>query len=189
MITVGLRDLPSGHALGEDAAVSDTLALTRALTRFLGRAQAAAGLAGSVDVRLGTDAELRRLNRRFRGKDKATDVLSFPAEPIPGLPPEHQRAGDLAVSVETAARQAEEHGHSLATELRILLLHGLLHLHGLDHETDGGEMAARERALRGRFRLPSALIERASAGEPLGAETLRAETLRAETSRVRRSSR
>ncbi len=162
--------------------MSEILASTRALTRFLGRAQAAAGLAGSVDVRLGTDAELRRLNRRFRGKDRATDVLSFPAEPIPGLPPEHQRAGDLAVSMETAARQAKEHGHTLATELRILLLHGLLHLCGLDHETDGGEMAARERALRGRFRLPSALIERASGAELSGAETSGAETLGARLS-------
>lgn len=166
MITIGLRDLPPGHALREVPALSDPSALIRALTRFLSRAQAASGMKGSVDVLLSTDAELRRLNRSFRGKDKATDVLSFPSEPIPGLPAEHQRGGDLAVSLETAARQAREHGHSLSTELRILLLHGLLHLHGLDHETDTGEMAARETALRGRFRLPSTLIARTSAAEP-----------------------
>ena len=162
MITIGLRDLPSGHALREDPALSDPSPLIRSLTRFLDRARAAVGLTGRVDVLLSTDAELRRLNRSFRGKDEATDVLSFPAEPIPGLPSEHQRAGDLAVSLETAARQAEEHGHSLATELRVLLLHGLLHLQGLDHEADTGEMAARERTLRGRFRLPCTLIARTS---------------------------
>ncbi len=102
------------------------------------------------------DDAIRRLNRSFRGKNKATDVLSFPA------PPELRAisAGDLAVSLETAARQAEAHGHDLATELRILLLHGLLHLAGLDHETDAGEMAAREAELRVRFRLPNGLIAR-----------------------------
>lgn len=131
-----------------------------ALTRFVKRASLAVGIAGTVEVLLASDAELRRLNRRYRGKNKATDVLSFPAEIVPGLPQEHQHAGDLAVSLDTAARQAEEHGHTLATEVRVLLLHGLLHLAGMDHETDGGEMRQRETELRRELRLPSSLIAR-----------------------------
>jgi probable rRNA maturation factor len=99
------------------------------------------------------------LNREFRGKDKATDVLSFPASPeLAGV-----HAGDLAVSVETAARQARDQGHSLRDEVRVLLLHGLLHLAGMDHEADAGEMAAREDALRARLRLRRGLIARAVA--------------------------
>ena len=101
---------------------------------------------------------LRRLNREFRGKNKATDVLSFPAaEDVAG-----EHAGDLAISLATAARQAAEHGHTLRDEVRVLLLHGLLHLHGMDHEADGGEMAAREAALRRSLRLPFGLIARAA---------------------------
>ena len=67
---------------------------------------------------------------------------------------------DLAISIETAARQAAEHGHPLLTELRILIVHGVLHLTGLDHEVDNGEMVAGETRLRARFRLPAGLIER-----------------------------
>ncbi len=126
------------------------------LTRFLSTAQAAAGLNGEVEVLLADDRVLRRLNRDFRGKNKATDVLSFPAPPeLTGV-----HAGDLAISLETAARQADEHGHTLRDEIRILLLHGVLHLVGMDHETDEGEMAAREGALRRRLRLPAGLIAR-----------------------------
>jgi probable rRNA maturation factor len=126
------------------------------LARFVNRARAAVGLAGDVEVLLSTDAELKRLNRAFRGKNKATDVLSFPT------PREiaQDHAGDLAISLETAARQAAAYGHSLRDEVRILLLHGLLHLHGLDHETDQGEMAAREAELRAQLRLPITLIDR-----------------------------
>ncbi len=126
------------------------------LARFVNRARAAVGLAGDVEVLLSTDAELKRLNRAFRGKNKATDVLSFPT------PREiaQDHAGDLAISLETAARQAAAYGHSLRDEVRILLLHGLLHLHGLDHETDEGEMAAREAELRAQLRLPLTLIDR-----------------------------
>ncbi len=130
------------------------------LTRSLNRTRAAIGLEGHIDVVLTTDAELQRLNRTFRGKNKPTDVLSFPAAPMPGLPSAHQHAGDLAISIETAARQAAQFNHSLETELRILLLHGLLHLSGLDHETDSGEMSIREADLRARFRLPNSLIAR-----------------------------
>ena len=127
------------------------------LTRFLNRARQVAGLDGDVDVLLTDDASLRRLNRSFRGKDKATDVLSFPAVENPG-----GHAGDLAISLDTAARQAAAFGHSLRDEVRILMLHGLLHLSGMDHETDDGEMAARERELRCELRLPTTLIERAA---------------------------
>ena len=126
------------------------------LGRFLRTAQAAVGLRGEVDALLAGDRVLRRLNREFRGKDKATDVLSFPASPeLAGV-----HAGDLAISLETAQRQAEEHGHSLRDEVRVLLLHGLLHLYGMDHEVDGGEMAAREAGLRTQLRLPRGLIAR-----------------------------
>ena len=129
------------------------------LARFLNRARAAVELSGEVDVLLTSDAELKRLNKAFRGKNKATDVLSFPA------PDEAENiAGDVAISLETALRQAAEHGHSLRDEVRVLMLHGLLHLAGEDHETDTGEMAAREAGLRAELGLPSGLIERASTG-------------------------
>ncbi len=125
------------------------------LARFVNRARAAVRLEGEVEVLLTSDAEIKRLNKAFRGKNKATDVLSFPA------PAEAEGvAGDLAVSLDTAARQAAEHGHSLRDEVRILLLHGLLHLAGEDHETDSGEMAERERELRKQLKLPLGLIER-----------------------------
>lgn len=132
----------------------------RTLARFLAEAQRAVRLRGRVSVLLTTDASIRRLNREFRGKDKATDVLSFPADPIPGLKAAEQIAGDLALSVPTARRQAVAQGHPLATELKVLLLHGLLHLAGYDHETDEGQMARRERQLRARLGLPQGLIER-----------------------------
>ena len=127
------------------------------LARFLKRAQLAINLPGEVNILITSDAEIKRLNRTFRRKNKATDILSFPAPvEVPEL------AGDLAISIDTAARQAEEHKHSLEAEMRILILHGLLHLAGEDHETDRGEMAAREAALRQRFKLPATLIERAN---------------------------
>ena len=149
------------RALPEGADPWSSVGLSRSgLSRFLRSAQVATGLLGEVDVLLTSDMELRRLNRRFRGKNKATDILSFPAPPE--LHPVH--AGDLAISLETAQRQAEGHGHDLRDEVRVLLLHGLLHLDGMDHEADRGEMAAREGELRRRLRLPSGLIARAGAG-------------------------
>ena len=101
---------------------------------------------------------IRDLNRRFRRKNKATDVLSFPAAEAFGKAA--QIAGDLAISLETAARQAEAFGHPLETEVKVLILHGILHLAGMDHEADTGEMARRESALRKRFELPAGLIQR-----------------------------
>ncbi|HEV2462403.1 MAG TPA: rRNA maturation RNase YbeY [Acidobacteriaceae bacterium] len=135
----------------------------RGLESFLAGAGRAARLKGTVSVLLTGDSEIRRLNREFRGKDKATDVLSFPAGDGAGR---SRTAGDLAISVETAAREAEQRGHSLETELRVLLLHGVLHLAGLDHERDSGEMARKENALRKRLGLSQGLIARATTDKP-----------------------
>jgi probable rRNA maturation factor len=96
---------------------------------------------------------MQSLNRRFRGKNKATDVLSFPSQ-TRGV------AGDIAISLEIATRNAAALGHDLATEVKVLILHGMLHLAGYDHEIDDGEMQAREASLRQKFKLPVGLIER-----------------------------
>jgi len=133
---------------------------TRTLARFLALAQAAVRLRGQVTVLLTTDAAVKDLNKRFRGKNKATDVLSFPAEAMPGFKTTEAVAGDLAISVDTARKQGTSYGHSLGTELKVLILHGLLHLAGFDHEVDEGQMARRERALRAKLGLPLGLIER-----------------------------
>jgi probable rRNA maturation factor len=135
---------------------------SRALTRFLLQAQAALHLRGEVSVLLTTDREIQRLNRKYRGKNKVTDVLSFPAGPF--VEKQENIAGDLAISVQTASRQGTACGHSLGTELKVLMLHGLLHLAGYDHESDGGRMGRRESQLRAKLGLPEGLIERASTG-------------------------
>jgi len=131
----------------------------RTLERFLTRAAEAIPLRGEVSVLLTDDRTIRKLNRKFRGKNKATDVLSFP--PAQVLKSDRGVAGDLAISVDMAARQALALDHPVATELKVLMLHGLLHLAGFDHEADEGAMAARELALRRLLRLPGGLIERA----------------------------
>lgn len=155
--------LQAPRQFGDAADPWRAMSLSRGgLTRFLRAAQNAAGLEGEIEVLLADDRVLRRLNREFRGKNKATDVLSFPAPfELAGI-----SAGDLAISLETAARQAAEHGHSLRDEVRILILHGVLHLAGMDHGTDSGEMAARESELRRRLRLPSGLIARVEGSTP-----------------------
>jgi probable rRNA maturation factor len=148
-----------------DPAIQTTFGRTlrrRELTAFLRHAIESAGLRGSVSLLLTGDDHIRRLNRDFRRKDKPTDVLSFPAPEIPGA--KSAPVGDLAISVETAARQAESLGHPLAAELKILTLHGLLHLAGYDHETDSGEMARKEALLRKRLGLAAGLIERTANG-------------------------
>ena len=109
---------------------------------------------GTVTVAIVSDARVRALNRKFRKKDNATDVLSFPAE-------EPRYLGDVVISSGMAARQARAAGHSLATELRVLALHGLLHLLGYDHERDDGQMARLEHRLRRMGGLREGLIERA----------------------------
>ncbi len=125
------------------------------LARFLTRARKAVGVDGEITVLLANDARLKDLNRSFRRKNRPTDVLSFPAAANG-----EGAAGDIAISLETAARQAAEHGHTLPEELRILLLHGVLHLAGFDHEVDDGEMRTREQELRKKLKLPVGLIER-----------------------------
>jgi probable rRNA maturation factor len=111
------------------------------------------------------DAEVRRLNAEFRGKDYATDVLSFPAEPLadargPVEPASGCYLGDLAISATRARAQGLEYGHTTEREIQILMLHGLLHLLGYDHETDRGRMRRAEARWRARLGLPAGLIER-----------------------------
>ena len=115
-------------------------ALTRRVTR--GR---------TISCLIADDAEIRRLNLRFRGKNYAADVLSFPAAIRNGL------AGDIAISIDRARAQAAECGHSLGDELRSLMLHGALHLAGMEHETDSGEMEQTEIRWRKRLGLPEGL--------------------------------
>jgi probable rRNA maturation factor len=140
----------------------------RELARFLRRAIDATGLTEEVSVLLTGDEAIRTLNRKYRRKDKATDVLSFPAaESAEGI------AGDLVISLETALRQAEECGHTLEMEICILLLHGLLHLAGYDHEADDGAMERKERRLRRELGLPAGLIERTHPKQPRLKQSLR----------------
>jgi len=105
-------------------------------------------------VLLTDDREMRRLNRQFLGKDYATDVLSFPAETGGG------RLGDVAISVARAREQALRYGHELNQEIAILMLHGALHLLGMDHERDSGQMRRAERRWRKKLGLTAGLIER-----------------------------
>ena len=137
-----------------------------ALARFVTRACRAARLHGAVDVLLTSNSDLRALNSRFRGKDRPTDVLSFP--PVFGLG--NAFAGDVAISAEMAAHNARRLGHSPAEEVEILVLHGLLHLAGYDHERDHGEMARTEERLRRALHLPAGLIDRSSQPQGNGAE-------------------
>jgi probable rRNA maturation factor len=124
------------------------------LTRFAERLRQKVARGRGFCCLMTTDRELRRLNRQFRGKDAATDVLSFPAGDGDSL-------GEIAISMERARMQAREHGHRVQSEIEILMLHGVLHLMGMDHERDGGEMAASEQSWRQRLGLPCGLIERA----------------------------
>ena len=132
-----------------------------ALQRFLTQARKAVGLSGDVSLLLTSNREMRALNRNFRGKDKPTDVLSFPAVDAVAA----RFAGDLAISVDIAAVNARDLRHTVENEVRILILHGLLHLAGYDHEADAGQMARKESRLRNALGLPSTLIER-SIGKP-----------------------
>jgi probable rRNA maturation factor len=129
-----------------------------ALDRFVARARQATGLKGPVNVLLTSSAQMKSLNRRFRRKDKASDVLSFPVNP--GV--QKQLAGEIAISVEIATKNARSLGHSPAQEVKILVLHGILHLRGYDHECDNGQMARREKQLRAKLHLPLGLIERSA---------------------------
>jgi probable rRNA maturation factor len=118
---------------------------------------------GDVCIALVSDARMKALNRQFRGKDKVTDVLSFPAEASPAREARERRfLGDIVIAAGVAKKQAKAAGHSLNTEIRVLALHGLLHLLGFDHDADGGKMARMEARLRKKAGLPEGLIERAA---------------------------
>jgi probable rRNA maturation factor len=121
------------------------------IQRFVRRAQTLAKVQGEVDVLISGNQRLRQLNRRFRRKNKPTDVLSFP----------RPSGGDIAISAPIARDNARLYGHSLAEELKILVLHGMLHLAGYDHESDNGRMARVEARLRSQLKLPASLIHRA----------------------------
>jgi probable rRNA maturation factor len=125
------------------------------LSRWLRRV-APAKARGHVTIALVTDRRIQQLNRTFRGMDKATDVLSFPADE-PGM------LGDVVIARGVARRQARGAGHDFPTEVRVLALHGLLHLLGYDHEHDGGRMARLEARLRRKGGLREGLIERGTA--------------------------
>ena len=123
---------------------------------------------GSVGIAMVSDARIRQLNQRFRGIDHVTDVLSFPAGPEPPAsslqPPASvvkRFLGDIVIARGVARRQARRARHSERTEIRVLALHGLLHLLGYDHERDDGLMRRVEGRLRRKGGLPGGLIERA----------------------------
>ncbi len=131
------------------------------LQRFALRAQKLAEVQGEVDILIATNKRLHDLNRRFRRKNKPTDVLSFP----------RPSGGDIAISAQIARENAQRYGHSLAAELKILVLHGMLHLAGYDHEKDNGRMARAEARLRSQLKLPASLIDRTdSSGKAAKAE-------------------
>jgi probable rRNA maturation factor len=131
-----------------------------ALERFARRAQKLARASGEVDILISGDGRLHQLNLRFRGKNKPTDVLSFSKNG------DADAGGDIAISADYARRSARLHGHSQDVELKILILHGMLHLAGHDHESDHGEMARLETRLRQQLKLPGSLIERAASARP-----------------------
>ena len=117
---------------------------------------------GDLSIAIVSDRRMRALNRQFRGKDAVTDVLSFPSDPSTARGAgERSFMGDIVVAAGAAKRQAKDAGHSVQTELRVLALHGLLHLLGYDHETDDGRMARAEARLRKKAGLKEGLIERA----------------------------
>lgn len=151
-------------------------AIEQGLSRWLARV-APARTRGTVSIALVSDQQVRALNRRYRGIDRPTDVLSFPSQN--GSPQRTPRTsaqkralvsivsivvndflGDIVIARGVARRQARALGHPESTELKVLALHGLLHLLGYDHERDGGAMARLERKLRRRGRLREGLIER-----------------------------
>ena len=107
-----------------------------------------------VSIAVVDDEAMRNLNRKFRRKNKTTDVLTFPADESDADPHAHGRPlGDIVISIDQARRQATEQKHSLATEVRYLILHGILHALGYDHETDNGEMNALEIEVRAKVGL------------------------------------
>jgi len=121
--------------------------------RALSRRVPAARAIGSVSIALVDDAAMAALNDRFRHKHKTTDVLTFPAGDEDAEPGSKQPLGDIVVSLPQARRQSADERHSLPTELRYLILHGIIHALGYDHEDDHGEMDALELKIRARLGL------------------------------------
>lgn len=159
------------------------------LERFVLRARRAAGLHGIANILVTSSAAVKSLNLRFRGKEKATDVLSFPSA-LPLYPAGRKArflAGDIAISADIAAQNAARLGHSVAEEVKILTLHGILHLAGLDHERDNGDMARKEMKLRRALGLPAGLIERAQpTARPARSGTVKRRHGTAPTTKARR---
>jgi probable rRNA maturation factor len=149
----------------------------RPIERFARQLQAEVAQGRPFDCLIAGDGDLRRLNLKFLGNDYPTDVLSFPGVATAILSPVTLRPrtttgdkiagattphlGDIAISFPRARAQARAFGHDAGQEVRILMLHGLLHLLGMDHATDGGRMARAEKRWRTRLGLTSGLIERA----------------------------
>jgi probable rRNA maturation factor len=136
------------------------------LQRFARRAQALAKVAGEVDVLVSGNRRLRQLNSRFRRKDRPTDVLSF----------SRAEGGDIAISADIAHENAVRYGHGIVQELKVLVLHGMLHLAGYDHESDNGRMARAEARLRTRLGLKDSLTERVSVNDRQTASPRRSDT-------------
>ncbi|MDQ2844092.1 MAG: rRNA maturation RNase YbeY [Acidobacteriota bacterium] len=143
------QGLPVGSALSADD--------KRELKKFATALSEQAGDGAAFTCLVTDDRELQRLNRSFLGHDYPTDVLSFPSGG------DHGNLGEMAISLERAGEQAAEFGHTLLDEIRILMLHGFIHLTGLDHERDRGEMARAERKWRAALGLPATLIARTRA--------------------------
>lgn len=150
------------HVVEQRAVTASARGLGRWLARIAPRTAS-----GLVTVAILPDAKVKTLNKRFRGVDEATDVLSFPSQK--GARDKGRGAktlapylGDIVIARGVAGKQARSMGHSVATELRVLALHGLLHLLGYDHEVDRGRMARMETRLRRRAGLPLGLIARSS---------------------------
>jgi probable rRNA maturation factor len=141
------------------AELKPSAAEKRQLSTFLKSLSARIADGRKFTCLIADDRELLRLNSTFLGNEYPTDVLSFPSQAGSAAAADAE-LGEIAISIERAAAQAREFGHAAFDEIRILMLHGLLHLTGLDHEKDRGEMALAEQRWRAEFHLPQTLIAR-----------------------------
>jgi probable rRNA maturation factor len=139
----------TGHAIPRFSR-REVAELVRKVMLILDRMEKLEREVSDVSIAFIDDAAMQQLNKRFRRKNKTTDVLTFPADDSYADPRAKGRPlGDIVISVDQARRQATTEKHSLATEVRYLIVHGVLHALGYDHETDSGEMNALERDVRG----------------------------------------
>lgn len=161
-VSVASPDSAPDSAPSEPAGASSRQALAvKGLGPWLVK-HAPAKAKGDLSIAIVSDRRMRALNRQFRGKDAVTDVLSFPADASMSLSAGEPRfMGDIVIASGVSEQQAKAAGHSLQTEVRVLALHGLLHLLGYDHEDDDGKMARVEMRLRKKAGLKEGLIERA----------------------------